>query len=99
MVATLDWADIDPLTGGGQAVAGGQPAISRGAIRGAPNASTSTSSGLPFFAPDHELFAFGVLVALTAGALYVATEGMGAGLRAHVGKARAGADIDLGGDT
>ncbi len=84
----MAWEAFDPTF-----VPGGPDASDKG-----PSAPSVTGE-LPFWHPGHELFGFGVLVAITAGAMYLATErgsGAKASGEADLGPARAEGDIGIG---
>jgi hypothetical protein len=83
------WSAFDPAT----------PLLSIVEPSTMPGDSTPSRSGLPFWHPGHELFGFGVLVALTAAALYVVNEG-GSSIGGHVkvGPAHAEAGAGIGED-
>lgn len=96
MSAALAWEAFDPAytpAGPDTSVVGAAPPVS----------GSSSSSGLPFFHPQHELFGFGVLVVVTATAMYLASGG-GAGGRVKaegdIGGVKAEGDIGaaIGGD-
>ncbi len=90
-MAGAAWEAFDPTT---PLLAVVPPAVMPGDTRRPAN-----GSDVPFFHPDHQLFGFGGLVAATVAALYYVNEhGAGAGAHAKLGRASAGADLDLKGD-
>jgi hypothetical protein len=56
------------------------------------------SSNVSFWHPRHELFGFGVVLAITAAALYVTNERVSIGGHAKVGPVSAEAEAGLGKD-
>lgn len=85
MPTTLDWSDIDPMVGS-----------SNGVVRNSPQHSMVQTTS--FWSPSHPLFGFGVLVAATAGALYLVNEGAGVGIRARFGQLHASGEANLEGE-
>jgi hypothetical protein len=83
------WEAFDPAT----------PALSVVEPATMPGDHRPAYSGAPFWHPRHELFGFGVLVALTAGALYIVNEG-GSSVGGHVkvGPVSANAEAGIGKD-
>lgn len=88
MSSALSWDVFDPAytPGSPEETAGGEVT---------PISSSTGTSGMPFWHPNHELFGFGVLLALTAGAIYIATGG-NAGARVKGEANLGGLDAEAG---
>jgi hypothetical protein len=82
------WEAFDPST----------PALSIVPPSSMPGDNRPYSSGVSFWHPSHELFGFGVVVALTAAALYVVNERASIGGHANVGPVGVHAEAGLGED-